>query len=97
MAARCHAARIVAITYAPGGQRDRDDAAAVSHEASGLADPNEERLGLRVHRVIPGLQRDLHRLLVELRRLRARVGDEDVERSEVLPDLAEHSRHVFDS
>jgi len=88
MAARCHAAHPA---------RDRDDAAAVSHEATGLADANKERLGLRVHRVIPGLQRDLHRLLVELRRFRPRVGDEDVERAEVLPDLAEHSLHVFDS
>src|SRR5207302_4314801 len=37
------------------------------------------------------------RLLVELRRLRTRVGDEDVERAEALLDLAEHPAHVVDA
>ena len=67
----------------------------MTHESDGLARANQERLGLRVHGVVPRLETDFHRLLVELRRLRSRVRDEDVERAERLSNLPEHPVNVF--
>ena len=45
--------------------------------------------------MVPGLERDVHRLLVKLRGLRAGVGDEDVERAEGPANLAEHALDVL--
>jgi len=45
--------------------------------------------------VVPGLERDVHRLLVEPRRLGASVRDEDVERAKGLANLAEHRPDVL--
>src|SRR5262249_45633248 len=58
---------------------------------------DQERLGLRVESMVPGFQADLERLLIELRQFGPRVGDEDVERAESTPDLAEHALDVLDA
>src|SRR6185436_16274407 len=48
-------------------------------------------------RLVPRLERDLERLLVELRELRSAVRDEDVQTAELLLHLGEEPSHVVDA
>ena len=75
---------------APFGVGDGEDAASPSHERRRLAHADEEGLGLGVERVVPLLQRDVHRRLEEERHLGPGVAHEYVELAEIRPHLAEH-------
>src|SRR5204862_1693356 len=60
------------------------------------ADRQQECLRLGIHSRVPLPYGDVHRPLIELRHVGARVADEDVERTELLLRTAEHAGDVFD-